>query len=131
MHVIEFKFSMSSAAQVLLNLLADNRQLTVLQYDRVIRYLQDKREVQLQLELGDAKDLPPVKSTGMALVVHQVGSCICVAIATVSWALRSTHLPAGWVKEKVITHLHLTLKLRISGVICPLTHVCFHGGALN
>jgi len=50
---------------VLLNLLSDNRQLTVLQYDRVIRYLQDKREMQLQLELGDAKDLPPLKSTGM------------------------------------------------------------------
>lgn len=50
---------------MLLNLLSDNRQLTVLQYDRVIRYLQDKREMQLQLELGDAKDLPPVKSTGM------------------------------------------------------------------
>jgi hypothetical protein len=54
---------------VLLNLLSDNRQLTVLQYDRVIRYLQDKREMQLQLELGDAKDLPPVKSvTGMVTV---------------------------------------------------------------
>jgi hypothetical protein len=54
---------------VLLNLLSDNRQLTVLQYDRVIRYLQDKREMQLQLELGDAKDLPPVKSTGMVMML--------------------------------------------------------------
>jgi hypothetical protein len=61
-----------SDAQVLLNLLTDNRQLTVLQYDRVIRYLQDKREMQLQLELGDAKDLPPVKSTGMIMVVYKV-----------------------------------------------------------
>ncbi|XP_069692035.1 nuclear receptor coactivator 5-like isoform X2 [Periplaneta americana] len=51
------------AIQVLLNLLSDNRQLTVLQYDRVIRYLQDKREMQIQLELGDAKDLAPVKTT--------------------------------------------------------------------
>ncbi|XP_049862165.1 nuclear receptor coactivator 5 isoform X2 [Schistocerca gregaria] len=49
------------AIQVLLNLLADNRQLTVLQYDRIIRYLQDKRELQLKLELGDAKDMPPAK----------------------------------------------------------------------
>jgi hypothetical protein len=57
-------------AQVLLNLLSDNRQLTVLQYDRVIRYLQDKREMQLQLELGDAKDLPAVKSvTGMITIM--------------------------------------------------------------
>jgi len=58
---------------VLLNLLSDNRQLTVLQYDRVIRYLQDKREMQLQLELGDAKDLPSVKSTGM---VRMYMSCL-------------------------------------------------------
>jgi hypothetical protein len=61
---------------VLLNLLADNRQLTVLQYDRVIRYLQDKREMQLQLELGDAKDLPPIKSTGMVTAVSKVDSRI-------------------------------------------------------
>ncbi|PSN47354.1 hypothetical protein C0J52_06551 [Blattella germanica] len=31
------------AIQMLLNLLSDNRQLTVMQYDRVIRYLQDKQ----------------------------------------------------------------------------------------
>ncbi|KAK2577164.1 hypothetical protein KPH14_003321 [Odynerus spinipes] len=47
------------AIQVLLNMLADNRQLTVLQYDRVIKYLEVKREEQVQVELGDAKDLPP------------------------------------------------------------------------
>lgn len=68
--------------QVLLNLLTDNRQLTVLQYDRVIRYLQDKRELQLQLELGDAKDLPPVKSvTGMVIVTmnHDLQNlCFCM-----------------------------------------------------
>ncbi|XP_014610844.1 PREDICTED: nuclear receptor coactivator 5 isoform X2 [Polistes canadensis] len=46
------------AIQVLLNMLADNRQLTVLQYDRVIKYLEVKREEQVQVELGDAKDLP-------------------------------------------------------------------------
>jgi hypothetical protein len=46
------------AIQVLLNMLADNRQLTVLQYDRVIKYLGMKREEQVQVELGDAKDLP-------------------------------------------------------------------------
>ncbi|XP_025989065.2 hybrid signal transduction histidine kinase L [Solenopsis invicta] len=46
------------AIQVLLNMLADNRQLTVLQYDRVIKYLDMKREEQVQVELGDAKDLP-------------------------------------------------------------------------
>ncbi|XP_018393900.1 PREDICTED: hybrid signal transduction histidine kinase L [Cyphomyrmex costatus] len=46
------------AIQVLLNMLADNHQLTVLQYDRVIKYLDIKREEQVQVELGDAKDLP-------------------------------------------------------------------------
>ncbi|XP_023290629.1 PE-PGRS family protein PE_PGRS30 isoform X1 [Orussus abietinus] len=46
------------AIQVLLNMLADNHQLTVLQYDRVIKYLEVKREEQVQVELGDAKDLP-------------------------------------------------------------------------
>jgi len=46
------------AIQVLLNMLADNHQLTVLQYDRVIKYLDMKREEQVQVELGDAKDLP-------------------------------------------------------------------------
>jgi len=45
------------AIQVLLNMLADNRQLTVLQYDRVIKYLGMKREEQMQVELGDTKDL--------------------------------------------------------------------------
>lgn len=46
------------AIQTLLNLLKENRQLTVLQYDKVIRYLQEKREVQVKLEVGDAKGLP-------------------------------------------------------------------------
>ncbi|XP_012224887.2 nuclear receptor coactivator 5 isoform X2 [Linepithema humile] len=46
------------AIQVLLNMLADNHQLTVLQYDRVIKYLDMKREEQVQVELGDVKDLP-------------------------------------------------------------------------
>ncbi|XP_055842173.1 nuclear receptor coactivator 5 [Episyrphus balteatus] len=40
--------------QTLLNLLADNLQLTVLQYDCIIKYLQERREFQLKLELGDA-----------------------------------------------------------------------------
>lgn len=44
------------AIQVLLNLLAENRQLTVLQYDRIIKYLQERRELQLKVELGDAAD---------------------------------------------------------------------------
>lgn len=48
------------AVQVLLNMLADNRQLTVLQYDRIIKYLEVKREEQVQIELGDAKELAAV-----------------------------------------------------------------------
>nr|CAD7197214.1 unnamed protein product [Timema douglasi] len=45
------------AMQVLLNLLSDNRQLTTLQYDRVIIYLKDRREEQMKLELGDVDAL--------------------------------------------------------------------------
>lgn len=51
------------AIQVLLNMLADNHQLTVLQYDRVLKYLEIKREEQVQVELGDVKDLPTTTTT--------------------------------------------------------------------
>lgn len=44
------------AIQSLLTLLASNMPLTVLQYDRVIKYLQQRRELQLKVELGDAAD---------------------------------------------------------------------------
>lgn len=50
------------AIQTLLNLLRENRQLTVLQYDKVIKYLQDKREIQIKLEVGDAQGLPSLSS---------------------------------------------------------------------
>jgi len=45
------------AIQILLNALADNMPLTVLQYDRIIKYLQERRELQMKMELGDADDL--------------------------------------------------------------------------
>ncbi|XP_075224665.1 nuclear receptor coactivator protein neosin isoform X2 [Lycorma delicatula] len=51
------------AIQTLLNLLQQNRQLTVLQYDKVIRYLQDKREVQIKIEVGDSKEIPSIQDT--------------------------------------------------------------------
>lgn len=35
---------------MVLNLLAENRQLTTVQYDRIIKYLQDRRELQKQQE---------------------------------------------------------------------------------
>lgn len=50
------------AIQTLLNLLRENRQLTVLQYDKVIKYLQEKREIQIKLEVGDAQGLPSISS---------------------------------------------------------------------
>lgn len=37
---------------MLINLLAENRQLTVIQYDKVIKYLQERRELQRTYE-GD------------------------------------------------------------------------------
>lgn len=42
--------------QMLLNLLSDNRQLTTLQYDRIIKYLQEKRELQFKQEVGESTD---------------------------------------------------------------------------
>lgn len=36
--------------QMILNLLAENRQTTLVQYDRIIKYLQDRRELQRQFE---------------------------------------------------------------------------------
>lgn len=50
------------AIQMLLNLLASNMPLTVMQYDRIIKYLQQRRELQLKVELGDAAD-DVIKST--------------------------------------------------------------------
>uniref|UniRef100_A0A1A9ZMS3 RRM domain-containing protein n=1 Tax=Glossina pallidipes TaxID=7398 RepID=A0A1A9ZMS3_GLOPL len=44
------------AIQTLLDLLADNLPLTVLQYDRIIKYLQERRELQMKVELGDAAE---------------------------------------------------------------------------
>lgn len=47
------------AIQLLINLLAENRPITVLQYDRVVKYLQERRELQLKAEVGDASpDIP-------------------------------------------------------------------------
>ena len=45
------------AIQTLLNLLASNMPLTVLQYDRIIKYLEQRRDLQLKVELGDAADI--------------------------------------------------------------------------
>jgi len=45
--------------QHLLNLLADNRTLTVLQYNKIIKYLTERRELQVKEELGDSTDIVP------------------------------------------------------------------------
>lgn len=44
----------SDAIQQLLLALAENRPLTVLQYDTIVQYLQERREAQIKEELGDA-----------------------------------------------------------------------------
>lgn len=41
------------AIQTLLKTLADNRSLTVLQYDHIIKYLAQRREVQRRAEIGE------------------------------------------------------------------------------
>lgn len=43
--------------QNLLHLLAENRPLTVLQYDKMIAYLQEKKEHQVKFELGGGQPL--------------------------------------------------------------------------
>ncbi|XP_053685990.1 nuclear receptor coactivator 5 [Sabethes cyaneus] len=42
--------------QNMINLLAANRQLTVLQYDRLIKYLNQRKEMQVKYELGEDMD---------------------------------------------------------------------------
>lgn len=51
--------------QVLLNLLANNRPLTVLQYDRIIQYLEERRELQKRAEIGD-DDIIPMSASAKA-----------------------------------------------------------------
>lgn len=46
--------------QKLIDLLSENRAITVLQYDRVIKYLQDRRNLQLKAEIGDAPPNIPI-----------------------------------------------------------------------
>lgn len=44
------------AIQNMLSLLANNRQLTVLQYERLIKYLTERKELQIKYELGEDTD---------------------------------------------------------------------------
>lgn len=44
------------AIQNMLGLLASNRQLTVLQYERLIKYLTERKELQIKYELGEDTD---------------------------------------------------------------------------
>ncbi|XP_040155425.1 nuclear receptor coactivator 5 [Anopheles arabiensis] len=57
------------AIQNMINLLAANRSLTVLQYERLIKYLNERKETQIRLELGEDVDsttasslIPPIVS---------------------------------------------------------------------
>lgn len=51
------------AIQNLLNVLTDNRQLTVLQYDKIIKYLSERREMQVKIELGEDTTIQMVATT--------------------------------------------------------------------
>lgn len=63
--------------QILLNLLADNRQLTTLQYDRIIKYLQEKRELQYKQEVGDTElTLEKDESTKQAELQNRILSIL-------------------------------------------------------
>lgn len=49
--------------QHLINILAENRTLTVLQYDALSKYLLERREAQYKLELGDTGESIPTVDT--------------------------------------------------------------------
>lgn len=57
--------------QTMFNLLAGNRPLTVLQYDRVIGYLQERRELQVKDELGGACDISTTTTTKIPMITNQ------------------------------------------------------------
>lgn len=46
-----------NGVQLLLNMLAENRLLTSLQYDRVLKYLEERRELQVQFELSEGIEI--------------------------------------------------------------------------
>lgn len=50
------------AMQQLIEMLADNRPLTALQYECIIKYLEEKHEEQLKVELGDASALAKLQA---------------------------------------------------------------------
>ncbi|CAD7081991.1 unnamed protein product [Hermetia illucens] len=58
------------AIQALLNLLAENRPITVLQYDRVIKYLMEQRQKQVKAEIGEdvSAPVPPLLNPKPAVV---------------------------------------------------------------
>ncbi len=49
----ELKETHPEPIQILLNMLADNNPLTVLQYDRIIKYLNERKIMQVQAEIGE------------------------------------------------------------------------------
>ncbi|KAH9641669.1 hypothetical protein HF086_005115 [Spodoptera exigua] len=55
------------AVYALLGQLADGRTLTVLQYDKVIEYLQERREQQVKIELGEPLNPAPANKTQVDL----------------------------------------------------------------
>ncbi|XP_022829929.1 nuclear receptor coactivator 5 isoform X2 [Spodoptera litura] len=55
------------AVYALLGQLADGRTLTVLQYDKVIEYLQERREQQVKIELGEPLNPAPSNKTQVDL----------------------------------------------------------------
>ncbi|GAB0088549.1 uncharacterized protein DMENIID0001_030050 [Sergentomyia squamirostris] len=60
------------AIQILINLLADNRMLTVLQYDKIIKYVTERRELQIKMELGEeAGSVPSLPTVSQQTAAQQ------------------------------------------------------------
>lgn len=54
--IVQNVYQHPDAIQTLLKTLADNRSLTVLQYDHIIKYLTSRREIQRKAEIGEDDD---------------------------------------------------------------------------
>ncbi|KAK9876716.1 hypothetical protein WA026_014955 [Henosepilachna vigintioctopunctata] len=53
-----------NSVQLLLNMLAENRLLTSVQYDKVLKYLEERRELQLKFEVNEGIEVSTEKSVG-------------------------------------------------------------------
>lgn len=73
------------AIQTLLKTLADNRSLTVLQYDHIIKYLAQRREVQRKAEIGeDAEEVEFLDTAVSGYIQNRPPGQISIPVAAIN-----------------------------------------------